>query len=218
MLAYQLISFELLSALPYLAHDSDITAMWNLCVWNFEFALVTPSVACNQQQHTLPTSAWPQQNQQGTLTSNCNMQSVMSSAQSLSDITDERVVPVDYLGVLILLFLFMVLDRLFYTLGLHLGKVGIFIPCQVPCLALPCPALPCPALPCPALPCPALSSLPCPALPCLTLLCPAFLSALPRPASACLYLHPNIDPANVIASFVLQLLFLHNYLHHTLTA
>ncbi|KAA6417866.1 MAG: hypothetical protein FRX49_12164, partial [Trebouxia sp. A1-2] len=49
-------------------------------------------------------------------------QSVMSSAQSLSDITDERVVPVDYLGVLILLFLFMVLDRLFYTLGLHLGK------------------------------------------------------------------------------------------------
>jgi hypothetical protein len=199
MLAYQLISFELLSALPYLAHDSDITAMWNLCVWNFEFALVTPSVACNQQQHTLPTSAWPQQNQQGTLTSNCNMQSVMSSAQSLSDITDERVVPVDYLGVLILLFLFMVLDRLFYTLGLHLGKVGIFIPCQVPC--------------------PALSSLPCPALPCLTLLCPAFLSALPRPASACLYLHPNIDPANVIASFVLQLLsFLHDYLHHTLTA
>jgi len=194
MLAYQLISFELLSALPYLAHDSDITAMWNLCVWNFEFALVTPSVACNQQQHTLPTSAWPQQNQQGTLTSNCNMQSVMSSAQSLSDITDERVVPVDYLGVLILLFLFMVLDRLFYTLGLHLGKVGIFIPCQVPCPAL-CPAQPCPALP-----------------------SPAFLSALPRPASACLYLHPNIDPANVIASFVLQLLFLHNYLHHTLTA
>lgn len=48
----------------------------------------------------------------------------MSSAQSLSDITDERVVPVDYLGVLILLFLFMVLDRLFYTLGLHIGKVS----------------------------------------------------------------------------------------------
>ena len=47
----------------------------------------------------------------------------MSSAQSLSDITDGRVVPVDYLGVLILLFLFMVLDRLFYTLGLHVGKV-----------------------------------------------------------------------------------------------
>ena len=71
----------------------------------------------------------------------CMMQSVVSSAQSLSDITDERVVPVDYLGILILLFLFMVLDRLFYTLGLHLGKV------------MPCPALPCPALPCPALPC-----------------------------------------------------------------
>jgi hypothetical protein len=33
-------------------------------------------------------------------------------------------VPVDYLGVLILLFLLLVLDRLFYTLGLHLGKVG----------------------------------------------------------------------------------------------
>ena len=51
----------------------------------------------------------------------------MSSAQSLSDITDERVVPVDYLGVLILLFLFMVLDRLFYTLGLHVGKVLFFL-------------------------------------------------------------------------------------------
>ena len=188
MLAYQLISFELLSALPYLAHDSDITAMWNLCVWNFEFALVTPSVACNQQQHTLPTSAWPQQNQQGTLTSNCNMQSVMSSAQSLSDITDERVVPVDYLGVLILLFLFMVLDRLFYTLGLHLGKVGIFIPCQVPCPAL-CPALPCPALPCPALPC--LPCHLCPALLCPVLPCSALPFYLPFPAlpqHACTYI------------------------------
>ncbi len=70
----------------------------------------------------------------------------MSSAQSLSDITDERVVPVDYLRVLILLFLFMVLDRLFYTLGLHLGKV--------------CPALPCPA--CPALPWLSHLSSPCP--------------------------------------------------------
>lgn len=58
------------------------------------------------------------------------LQSVVSSAQSLADITDERVVPVDYLGILILLFLFMVLDRLFYTLGLHVGKV------------MPCPALP----------------------------------------------------------------------------
>lgn len=75
------------------------------------------------------------------------MQSVVSSAQSLSDITDERVVPVDYLGILILLFLFMVLDRLFYTLGLHIGKV------------MPCPALPCHALPCHALPSPALCHL-----------------------------------------------------------
>ena len=61
------------------------------------------------------------------LTCEFAVQSVMSSAQSLSDITDERVVPVDYLGVLILLFLFMVLDRLFYTLGLHVGKVLFFL-------------------------------------------------------------------------------------------
>lgn len=47
----------------------------------------------------------------------------MTSARTLADITDERVVPVDYLGVLMLLFLLLVLDRLFYTLGLHLGKV-----------------------------------------------------------------------------------------------
>ena len=94
-----------------------------------------------------------------------HLQSVMSSAQSLSDITDERVVPVDYLGVLILLFMFMVLDRLFYTLGLHIGKVTdlsfLHLPCTLPypatCLALSC-SLPCPALPCPALPCPALVS------------------------------------------------------------
>ena len=106
----------------------------------------------------------------------------MSSAQSLSDITDERVVPVDYLGVLILLFMFMVLDRLFYTLGLHLGKVTELpllhlccaLPCALPCPALPCLALAC-ALPCPALPCPAL---PCPALPCPALPCPALLPSL----------------------------------------
>ena len=108
----------------------------------------------------------------------CGLQSVMSSAQSLSDISDERVVPVDYLGVLILLFLFMVLDRLFYTLGLHLGKVPFsLLPCPFfLCPALPCPALPCPALPCPAPPCPAL---PCPALPSSALPCPS--PALPEP-------------------------------------
>ncbi len=50
----------------------------------------------------------------------------MTSARTLADITDERVVPVDYLGVLMLLFLLLVLDRLFYTLGLHLGKVCVF--------------------------------------------------------------------------------------------
>ncbi len=49
----------------------------------------------------------------------------MTSARTLADITDERVVPVDYLGVLMLLFLLLVLDRLFYTLGLHLGKVPL---------------------------------------------------------------------------------------------
>ena len=46
----------------------------------------------------------------------------MTSARTLADISDERVVPVDYLGVLILLFLLLVADRLFYTLGLHAGK------------------------------------------------------------------------------------------------
>lgn len=51
------------------------------------------------------------------------VQAVVTSARTLQDITDERVVPVDYLGVLILLFMLLVLDRLFYSLGLHLGKV-----------------------------------------------------------------------------------------------
>lgn len=96
----------------------------------------------------------------------------MSSAQSLSDITDERVVPVDYLGVLILLFLFMVLDRLFYTLGLHLGKVAASCLANLLQSARPCPfALPlCPApFPCPfALPL-------CSVLPCTALCCPALL-------------------------------------------
>ncbi|CAL8464921.1 g4456 [Coccomyxa elongata] len=53
-------------------------------------------------------------------------QAVVTSARTLADITDERVVPVDYLGVLMLLFLLLVLDRLFYTLGLHLGKAVLF--------------------------------------------------------------------------------------------
>jgi hypothetical protein len=50
------------------------------------------------------------------------VQAVVTSARTLADISDERVVPVDYLGVLILLFLLLVADRLFYTLGLHAGK------------------------------------------------------------------------------------------------
>ena len=53
---------------------------------------------------------------------------MVASARTLQDITDERVVPVDYLGVLILLFMLLVLDRLFYSLGLHLGKVQPYIP------------------------------------------------------------------------------------------
>ncbi len=50
----------------------------------------------------------------------------MASARTLADISDERVVPVDYLIVLIVLFLLMVFDRLFYTLGQCLGKVRSF--------------------------------------------------------------------------------------------
>lgn len=64
----------------------------------------------------------------------------MTSARTLADITDERVVPVDYLGVLMLLFLLLVLDRLFYTLGLHLGKVSPNPNCRIfhhPHLTLP---------------------------------------------------------------------------------
>ena len=58
------------------------------------------------------------------LTSPTNhLQAVVASARTLQDINDDRVVPGDFLGVLLLLFFFMVLDRLFYTLGLHLGKV-----------------------------------------------------------------------------------------------
>ena len=56
---------------------------------------------------------------------------MVASARTLQDITDERVVPVDYLGVLILLFMLLVLDRLFYSLGLHLGKVWLS---QLPCM------------------------------------------------------------------------------------
>ena len=48
---------------------------------------------------------------------------MIASAKTLQDITDDRVVPMDFLGVLLVLFFFMVVDRLFYTLGLHVGKV-----------------------------------------------------------------------------------------------
>lgn len=52
------------------------------------------------------------------------VQAVIASARTLQDINEDRVVPGDFLGVLLLLFFFMVLDRLFYTLGLHFGKVS----------------------------------------------------------------------------------------------
>lgn len=55
-------------------------------------------------------------------------QQVRASSETLSDIGDGRTVPIDYLGVLIVLFFFMVIDRLFYTLGLNLGKVGVTRP------------------------------------------------------------------------------------------
>ena len=51
------------------------------------------------------------------------LQSIVNSARSLQDISDERVVPLDYLLSLIVLFMFLVLDRVFYTLGSPLGKV-----------------------------------------------------------------------------------------------
>ena len=54
----------------------------------------------------------------------CSMQSIANSARSLQDISDERVVPLDYLLVLIALFFVLVLDRVFYTVGSPLGKVS----------------------------------------------------------------------------------------------
>jgi hypothetical protein len=49
---------------------------------------------------------------------------VLQSANTLADLTEQRVIPADYLYCLILLFLCLVLDRVFYTLGHHLGKVS----------------------------------------------------------------------------------------------
>lgn len=53
-------------------------------------------------------------------------QAVIESTRTLQDISDDRVVPLDFLAALLVLFCFMVLDRLFYTLGLHLGKASPF--------------------------------------------------------------------------------------------
>ncbi|KAL6770350.1 hypothetical protein ACKKBG_A34605 [Auxenochlorella protothecoides x Auxenochlorella symbiontica] len=47
---------------------------------------------------------------------------VVASARSLSEITNEHVVPLGYLVTLITLFMLIVLDRLFYTVGSPLGK------------------------------------------------------------------------------------------------
>lgn len=47
---------------------------------------------------------------------------VEAETQSLSEITYEHVVPFKYLVTLIVLFMLIVLDRLFYTLGSPLGK------------------------------------------------------------------------------------------------
>lgn len=55
------------------------------------------------------------------------VQVVMSAAQTLADITDEKQLPWDYLSALIVLFLIMVCDRVFYALGSHLGKFVLFL-------------------------------------------------------------------------------------------
>ena len=52
------------------------------------------------------------------------LQAVVASARTLADISDERVVPVDYLVALIVLFLLMVLDRLVYSRGNCFGKAS----------------------------------------------------------------------------------------------
>ena len=49
------------------------------------------------------------------------LQAIADSTTSLAEIS---VVPLDFLLILLMLFTFMVLDRLTYTLGSHLGKVS----------------------------------------------------------------------------------------------
>lgn len=53
-----------------------------------------------------------------------DVQAIADSTTSLAEIS---VVPLDFLLILLLLFTFMVLDRLAYTLGSHLGKVSTSI-------------------------------------------------------------------------------------------
>lgn len=50
---------------------------------------------------------------------------VLQSSKTLADLTEQRVIPADYLYCLIALFLCLVLDRVFYTTGQHLGKVPL---------------------------------------------------------------------------------------------
>eukprot|EP00887_Chlorella_sp_A99_P004668 scaffold4.g4668.t1 len=52
---------------------------------------------------------------------------VVTSARSISEITNEHVVPLGYLLTLILLFLLLVLDRLVYTLGSPAGKAALHV-------------------------------------------------------------------------------------------
>ncbi len=62
---------------------------------------------------------------------------VLQSARTLADLTEQRVIPADYLYTLILLFLCLVLDRVCYTLGHHGGKVPALADHRLPASALP---------------------------------------------------------------------------------
>ena len=51
------------------------------------------------------------------------LMTVQAIADSTTSLAEISVVPLDFLLILLLLFTFMVLDRLAYTLGSHMGKV-----------------------------------------------------------------------------------------------
>lgn len=54
-------------------------------------------------------------------------QVTMSSTRTFVDLTEQRVLPLDYLGALLVVFLLAVMDRAFYALGTNLGKTLLFI-------------------------------------------------------------------------------------------